>query len=166
VTAPHLILALVALQRVAELVLAQINTARLKRQGAVEIGARHYPLFVLLHGSWLLTILLLTDPDTVIDPLLLIFYVLLQFGRIWVFMSLGRYWTTRIVSLADAPLINSGPYRWMRHPNYLVVALEIPTLPLVFNMIWVALLFGLANLALLAYRIRVEEAALLPRRAA
>jgi methyltransferase len=166
VTAPHLILALVALQRVAELVLAQINTARLKRQGAVEIGARHYPLFVLLHGSWLLTILLLTDPDTVIDPLLLVFYVLLQFGRIWVFMSLGRYWTTRIVSLADAPLINSGPYRWMRHPNYLVVALEIPTLPLVFNMIWVALLFGLANLALLAYRIRVEEAALLPRRAA
>jgi methyltransferase len=166
VTGPHLILMLVVLQRLAELVLAQINTAWLKRRGAVEIGARHYPLFILLHGGWLLAIWLMLAPDTPIDPLLLLFYILLQLGRVWVLVSLGRYWTTRIVSLADAPLVRSGPYRFLRHPNYLVVALEIPTLPLVFHMIWLAVLFGAANIALLGYRIRIEESALTPRRAA
>jgi methyltransferase len=166
VSAPHLVLLLVVLQRLAELALAQRNTIRLRQQGAVEIGAGHYPLFILLHGSWLLAIAVLIAPDTRIDWPLLILYALLQFGRAWVLVSLGRFWTTRILSLADAPLVRRGPYRFLRHPNYLVVALEIPLLPLVFHMLSVALPFGIANLALLAYRIRIEEAALAARRAA
>ena len=160
------IVALVVLQRLAELALARRNTARLKRAGAVEIGAGHYPLFILLHGLWLVAIIAFLRPDTPIDVPLLLLYVLLQLGRVWVIASLGRYWTTRIVTLPGAGLVRRGPYRWLRHPNYLVVALEIPVLPLVFHMVWVALPFAAANLALLAYRIHVEDAALTARRPA
>jgi methyltransferase len=165
VTAAAAILALVVLQRAGELLLARRNTARLLSEGAVEIGAGHYPLFILLHGGWLLAIAASLRPDTPIEPAPLALYLLLQLGRIWILASLGRYWTTRVITSPRTPLVRKGPYRLLRHPNYLLVALEIPLLPLVFDMVWIAALFGLANLALLAWRIRLEEAALAPRRA-
>jgi methyltransferase len=166
VTAAALILGLVVLQRTGELLLARRNTARLLREGAFEIGAGHYPLFILLHGAWLAAIALSLRADTPIAPAPLALYLLLQLGRIWILATLGRYWTTRVITHPGTPLVRKGPYRFLRHPNYLLVALEIPLLPLVFDMVWIAVLFGLANLALLAWRIRLEEAALAPRRAA
>jgi methyltransferase len=166
VTAAALILGLVVLQRTGELLLARRNTARLLREGAVEIGAGHYPLFILLHGAWLAAIAVSLRADTPIAPAPLALYLLLQLGRIWILATLGRYWTTRVITHPGTPLVRKGPYRFLRHPNYLLVALEIPLLPLVFDMVWIAVLFGLANLALLAWRIRLEEAALAPRRAA
>jgi methyltransferase len=166
VSGPALILALVVLQRLGELALARRNTRRLMQAGASEIGAGHYPLFILLHGGWLVAIAASLRADTPLEPVPLALYLLLQLGRIWILASLGRYWTTRLVTLPDAPLVRRGPYRFLRHPNYLLVALEIPLLPLVFDMIWIAAAFGLANLALLAYRLRLEDAALSPRRAA
>jgi methyltransferase len=166
VSAAALILGLVVLQRLGELLLARRNTARLLREGAIEIGAGHYPLFILLHGAWLLAIAASLRPDTPIAPAPLALYLLLQLGRIWILATLGRYWTTRVITNPGTPLVRKGPYRFLRHPNYLLVALEIPLLPLVFDMVWIAVLFGLANLALLAWRIRLEEAALAPRRAA
>jgi methyltransferase len=160
-----LILALVVLQRLGELVLAKRNTAALLARGAVEIGARHYPLIVILHALWLLAILWrLPDPVTINWALLGIF-VLLQGLRLWVLSTLGPYWTTRIISLPGAPLVRRGPYRFVRHPNYLVVAGEILVLPLVFGETTVAIIFSLANAALLAWRIRQEETGLTPRRA-
>ncbi len=87
-------------------------------------------------------------------------YGLLQLGRLWVIASLGRRWTTRVIVVPGAPLVTRGPYRFLRHPNYLVVALEIPVLPLAFGAWQIALGFGLANLALLAHRIRLEARAL------
>ena len=165
-TAAALILGLVVLQRTGELLLARRNTARLLREGAFEIGAGHYPLFILLHGAWLAAIALSLRADTPIAPAPLALYLLLQLGRIWILATLGRYWTTRVITHPGTPLVRKGPYRFLRHPNYLLVALEIPLLPLVFDMVWIAVLFGLANLALLAWRIRLEEAALAPRRAA
>lgn len=90
-------------------------------------------------------------------------FLLLQAGRVWVIASLGPYWTTRIITVPGAPLVRSGPYRWLKHPNYLVVALEIPLLPLVAGQVWLAVGFGIANLALLAWRIRVENGALAER---
>jgi methyltransferase len=89
----------------------------------------------------------------------------LQAARLWVLASLGRFWTTRIVILPGAPLVRRGPYRYLRHPNYLVVAAEIAVLPLVFGAWGIALVFSLLNLVLLIQRIRVEDAALAPRRA-
>ena len=160
----YAIIFLVVLQRLGELLLANRNTKRLKAQGAVEIGASHYPLIVLLHTAWLLAVLwLLPAPLEISWPWLAIF-VLLQAARIWVIASLGPYWTTRIISVPGAALVKRGPYRFVRHPNYLVVAGEILALPLAFHEIPVAIFFSLANAAILFWRIREEEAGLVTRR--
>ncbi|MEQ8333267.1 isoprenylcysteine carboxylmethyltransferase family protein [Nisaea sp.] len=155
---------IVAGLRMAELVHARRNLTRLIARGGVEHGARHYPLFVLLHGSWLLALFFLVHGDVLPSLPLLALFAALQAVRVWIIASLGPYWTTRIVTLPDAPLIRRGPYRFLRHPNYLLVAVEIPLLPLAFGAWDIAALFGAANLALLAYRIRVEEAVLAERR--
>lgn len=164
-SAVTIILLLVALQRLGELVYAQRNTSRLLARGAVEIGRRHYPLFILLHGSWLLALFALVPADAAIDWPLLAFFVVLQGLRIWVVATLGPYWTTRILTLPSAPLVRKGPFRLVRHPNYCVVIAEIAVLPLVFGAWDIAIVFSLLNLALLAWRIRIEEQALAPRRA-
>ena len=164
-SALYVILALVACQRLAELVHARRNTRRLLARGGVEVGAGHYPLMVALHAGWLLAMALLIAPKTPLSVPLLTLYGLLQLARLWVQATLGRYWTTRIVIVAGAPLIQGGPYRFLRHPNYAVVAAEVAVLPLVFGAWEIAAAFSLLNLALLRHRIHIEDRALAPRRA-
>jgi methyltransferase len=159
-----IVIGLVALQRLAELVWSRRNERRLREAGATEAGRGHYPLLVLLHAGWLLAMLALIPPETEPHPLLLALYAGLQVLRVWTIASLGRFWTTRILTLPEAPLVRRGPYRWVRHPNYLVVIAEIAVLPLAFGAVGIALIFSAANLILLAVRIRAEEAALAPRR--
>ena len=159
----YVVVALVALQRLAELVHARRNEAGLRARGGVEVGARHYPFFVLLHGSSLLALAVLVDPAATVNWPLLGLYLVLQAGRIWVVASLGPYWTTRIITVPDAPLVRTGPYRWFRHPNYLVVVAEIAVLPLAFGAWRIAIVFSALNAALLWHRIRVETAALAAR---
>lgn len=158
------VLALVIAQRLVELWLAARNTRRLKAAGAVEIGSRHYPLFILLHGGWLVAIAVFTPWNTPPNVSLLGLYLLLQFARVWVISTLGRFWTTRIVSLPGAPLVKTGPYRFVRHPNYWVASLEIAILPLAFGQVGVAVGFSLLNALLIAWRVRVEERVLTDRR--
>jgi methyltransferase len=158
-----IIVALVAVERIAELVRARRNTRALLAKGGVEVGAGHYPLLVLLHGAWLAALLYAVPADTLPSLGWLGAFVLLQAFRLWVLASLGPYWTTRIITLPGAPLVRSGPYRFLRHPNYVVVVAEIAVLPLVFGAWRVALVFSALNLALLAWRIRVEQQALAPR---
>ncbi len=160
----YVIVALVALARTAELIHANRNTRALLARGGVEAGRGQYPLFVILHTAWLIALVALIPPDAPLVWPWLVLFVLLQFARVWVIASLGPYWTTRVITLPDAPLVRRGPYRFLRHPNYLVVAIEIPTLPLAFGAWPIALAFGLANLALLAWRIRIEDRTLAPRR--
>jgi len=162
----YIILALVVLQRMVEIVYAQRNTRALLARGAVEIGRGHYPLIVLLHAAWLTAIVLLLPQDAAIHWIPMAAFVLLQLARVWVIATLGPYWTTRIITLPDAPLVRSGPYRFVRHPNYLVVAGEILALPLAFGETGVALVFSALNAAILAWRIREENAALASRRVA
>lgn len=157
----RIVIALVALQRLAELALARRNTDRLMDAGGIEHGAGHYPVMVLFHAGWLVALLAAADGG-VSWPWLALFLAL-QAARVWVVASLGRYWTTRVITVPGAPLVRRGPYRWLRHPNYLVVALEIPVLPLALGLPWLALGFGLANLGVLWWRIRVEERALVDR---
>ena len=149
----------VAAQRLAELGLAQWNTQRLCAIGGVEFGAAHYPLMVALHAFWLLGLWLIGHERSV-DPLWLAAFVALQAGRVWVIVSLGRRWTTRIIVLPGVRAIARGPYRFLKHPNYLVVVLEIAVVPLALGLPLFAALFTFANLALIAYRIRVENRAL------
>jgi methyltransferase len=164
--AAYVIIGLVALQRLAELPYAARNTRRLLASGATEYGRRHYPLFVVLHASWLLAVVLALPPDPPINLVPLVAYFVLEVLRLWVLLSLGPYWTTRIISLPKAPLVRKGPYRFVRHPNYWIVVGEIALLPLVFGETVVATLFSLLNAALLFWRIRVENAALAARKAA
>jgi methyltransferase len=154
----------VAFLRVAELLHARRNLDRLLSAGGKEYHPGHYPFFVLLHGAWIVALFFLVREMRAPAPVLLGVFALLQCVRLWVIVSLGRFWTTRIVTLPGAPLVRRGPYRWFRHPNYLLVAVEIPLLPLAFGAWDLALLFGFANLVLLAYRIRAEEGVLAERR--
>ena len=157
---PQIAALLVAGLRLGELIHARRNTKRLLAAGGVEHGAGHYPLLVVLHGSWLAALFLLVPAAAPLGWGWLGFYGLLQLGRLWVIATLGGRWTTRVIAMPGTPRVTRGPYRFLRHPNYLVVALEIPVLPLAFGAWQIALGFGLANLALLAHRIRIEERAL------
>lgn len=159
----YLIVGFVAVQRLAELIYAKGNEKRLRAMGGIEHGRRHYPLFVLLHAGWLVVLAVLVAPETVPNWPLIAIFAGLQLGRVWVIATLGQYWTTRIITLPGAPLVRSGPYRWLRHPNYLIVIGEIAILPLAFNAIVIALVFSVLNAILLWHRIRVENRALAAR---
>ena len=153
------VLAFVTLQRLAELALSQRNTRRLLARGAIEVDPGHYPFLVLLHASWL-AVLWFLGPGPPIAILPLILFALLQLGRIWVIATLGDRWTTRIIVLPGEPLVTAGPYRWVNHPNYLIVIGEFAVLPLVFGLPMVAIVFSVLNGLLLWVRIRDENRAL------
>ena len=160
----HAILILVVLQRVAELWHASRNTTALKVRGGIEYGRRHYPLIVVLHASWLIAIAIGIRFDPAVRVFPLVLFVLVQALRVWVLATLGPYWTTRVITVPDAPLVNRGPYRFVRHPNYLVVIGEMALLPLVFGQVTNAILFSVLNAVLLAWRIRIEDGVLRLRR--
>jgi methyltransferase len=127
--------------------------------GAREHAPGHYPLIVAVHTAWLATLWWLA-PGRPIHVALLVLFLALQLGRIWVLRTLGPRWTTRIIVLPGAPLVTGGPFRFVSHPNYLVVIGEIAVLPLVFGLWKVALLFSVLNAVVLAIRIRAEDRAL------
>jgi methyltransferase len=153
------VLAFVTVQRLAELMLSQRNTRRLLARGAHEVAPGHYPFLVTLHAAWL-AVLWFLGPGPPIEIVPLILFVLLQLGRVWVIATLGERWTTRIIVLSGAPLVTSGPYRWVNHPNYLIVIGEIAVLPLAFGLPMVAIIFSALNGLLLWVRIRCENQAL------
>lgn len=157
-----LFIAFLVLQRLGELVLARRNTRRLLARGAVEHGAAHYPLIVALHAAWLISIAVLGWGRPV-HPGWLAAFALLQLFRLWILGTLGPRWTTRIIVL-DEPLVRRGPFRLLRHPNYTLVVLEIAVAPMVLGLTTVALVFSVLNAAVLAIRIRAENAALAPLR--
>jgi methyltransferase len=157
------ILGYVTIERLAELWLARRNTQRLLAKGASEHGASHYPAIFAVHAAWIITLWLLA-PGQGVDPFWLAMFVLLQFARFWVIATLGPRWTTRIIVVPDAPLVREGPYRFLNHPNYWVVAGEIAVLPLVFGLPWAALAFTILNAGILWIRVREENRALAPAR--
>ena len=154
-----ILLAFVTIQRIGELVLAHRNTARLKARGAVETGAEHYPLIVGLHAAWVVGLWALAWDRPVNMGWLAVFLVLMAL-RIWTLASLGERWTTRIITLPGEPRIRRGPYRFISHPNYVVVVGEVAVLPLAFGLNVYALVFSLLNASVLWIRIRAENAAL------
>ena len=156
---PIIIIAFVAVQRLLELALARRNTAQLLARGAHEVGANHYPLIVGFHAVWLLGLVWLAR-DQVVNWWLAGVFAILQGLRLWVLFTLGTRWTTRILIVPGQPLVVKGPYRFLSHPNYAVVAAEIFVLPLAIGLYWFALIGGLINLAILRVRIGVEERAL------
>lgn len=155
--APVIILALVIIQRISELYISYKNTKLLLAEGSQEFYPGHYPLIVAVHISWLAASLFSVFDKTTINELLLILYVTLQFARYYIIGTLGKYWTTRIIRNLQKPLVNRGIYKYIKHPNYLVVTLELYLLPLVFDLWLQSLLFGTLNLFVLALRIHYEN---------
>lgn len=162
-TLATIILLFVALQRGVELIYAARNTARLKQRGAVEFGRGHYPFMVVLHAAWLLAIASGVTRDPAVRLFPLVMYAVLQILRVWVIATLGPFWTTRVLSVPGDPVVRRGAYRYVRHPNYVIVIAEIPMLPLVFGQVANAIVFSALNLALIAWRVRIENAALAQR---
>jgi len=155
---------LVALQRLLELGFSRRNERILRARGAVERGKEHYPLIVAMHTLWLLSTLVegtLRGPDfPAYWPVPLALFLLVQPLRYWAVFSLGENWNTKILVVPGAELVRRGPYRYLRHPIYVVVVVEIFTLPLIFGAWITALLFSVLNAILLSVRIREENRAL------
>lgn len=156
---------LVAAVRLVELARARRNTRRLLAAGGREVGRGHYPVMVALHVALLagapLEVWLLARP--LLPPLAALGLGVLAGTmalRWWVMATLGERWTTRIVVLPGAARVTAGPFRFLRHPNYLAVAFEVPAIALVHTAWLTALVVGGANLALLRHRIRTEDDAL------
>jgi methyltransferase len=156
------ILGLVTLQRLGELVLSRRNTERLLAQGAREAAPGHYPLIVALHAAWLVGLwyVVVWRLGIGVSWSWLAVFVVLQGLRVWAIVTLGPRWTTRIIVLPGAPLVREGPYRFVSHPNYCIVAAEILVLPLCFGLVWYGVVFSVLNALVLWIRIRAEEAAL------
>jgi methyltransferase len=153
------ILVLVTVQRLGELVLSRYNTSKLLARGAIEVGAGHYPLIVSVHAAWLIALWIWGRGESV-NLVALALFIALQGLRVWIIATLGARWTTRIIVLPSEPLVASGPYRYLSHPNYAVVAAEIATLPLALHLPVLALIFTGLNAAVLAIRLRAETRAL------
>lgn len=156
---------IIVFERLGELLLTRRNAARLLARGGFAAGEAHYPAMVLLHtailvGAPLEVYLLGRDflPWLGLPMLALVGGTMAL--RYWAISTLGDRWTTRILVVPGEPPVTGGPYRFVRHPNYLAVIVEVAALPLVHSAWLSALLFSLANAAVLRLRIRAEEAAL------
>ncbi|WP_409270420.1 isoprenylcysteine carboxyl methyltransferase family protein [Neobacillus sp. SCS-31] len=154
----------VIFQRIAELIIARKNERRMKREGALEFGQAHYPWMVLMHTSFFLSLILevwaLTKGLSPLWPILLAVFILAQVGRIWALSSLGKYWNTKIIVLPGANIVRKGPYRFIRHPNYAIVTIELLVIPLLFGAFITAAVFAVLNAIILSVRIPAEEEAL------
>ena len=161
-----IILIFITLQRIGELLWSHRNTKRLLALGAREYFPHHYWMIVTLHVSWLIMLFykLSSVSYLLINWFFVGVFVVLTVFRLWVLISLGTYFTTRIISLHTDPLVKSGPYRWLKHPNYQVVKLEIICVPLIFGWWDIAILWGTLNFLILWHRVRREEEALEPRK--
>ena len=153
------ILGFITLQRASELPVARANTKRLIERGAHEVAPGHYPLIVAVHGLWLAALWLQAPGRPVHLPFLALF-VLLEGLRIWTLRTLGPRWTTRIIVMPGEKLVARGPYRFVNHPNYLVVIGEIAVVPLIFSLGLTTIVFTILNAIVLTIRIRAEGRAL------
>ena len=159
----YFILAFVIIQRLVELLIAKRNEKSMLTKGAYEVGASHYKFMILLHASFFVSFLVeVVFFKSIFTPnyWLLAVFLLLQLLRVWCLMSLGTFWNTRIIILPGAKVVEKGPYKFLRHPNYLVVCLEIAVLPLMFQAYVTAICFTILNLLMLSVRIPIEEKAL------
>ncbi len=147
----------IILQRFAELLYSNYNTKKLLKNGAKEYNSKHYPLFIILHTCWIVSLVLFIDHNDKPKTSLIVLFFILQFLRLWVLLTLGKYWTTRIIYLEGTKLVKKGPYKWLKHPNYIIVFFEILILPLAFNSWIIAIIFTIFNTILLLYRISLEN---------
>jgi methyltransferase len=161
---PQLVAVAVLLQRGLEELYSRRNTANLLAKGGREVGRAYYPVVAVSHLAWIAGIFLLLPPASPVIWWLAAVYVALQVVRVWVIASLGPFWTHRIITVAGIATVRRGPYRWIRHPNYAVTVAETFLLPLVFGGWGVALIMTAIWVAVIRYKIVLEDQALAERR--
>ena len=149
----------VILLRLTELIIARSNEKWMRRNGAVEYGQAHYPFIVLLHSLFFVSLIIEYNvkESTAFFPLLAVIYLILAALKFWVISSLGKFWNTKILRIPSAILINKGPYRFVKHPNYIIVVSELLVIPLTFQLYYTAAIFTLLNAIMLFVRIREEN---------
>ena len=149
----------VIIQRLSELYIARGNEKWLRSQGAVEYGKEHYPFIVALHTLFIISIIVeyILRGNTPIDFVFLILFALLLLFKFWALSSLGKYWNTKIYHIPGVALVNKGPYKFLKHPNYMVVVSEIAIIPLAFHLYYTAIIFTLLNAVMLTVRIKEEN---------
>ena len=159
-----ILIGLVIIQRLVELRIAKRNEQRLKSSGAIEAGASHYPFMVAMHSSFFICLIaevLFTDrPLSPAWPVLLAIFLAMQVLRVWCLATLGKFWNTKIIILPGANVVKRGPYKWLRHPNYVIVTTELLVFPLIFQAYFTAIVFMALNAWMLSVRIPAEERAL------
>lgn len=158
-------LGLLGVERLAELVLSRRNAARAFARGAVEVGQGHFRVMGPFHAAFLVAcaaeVLVFDRPfPGTLGVACLVGALLAQGLRYWAIATLGERWNVRIIVLPEAPPVTGGPYRFLRHPNYLAVVLEMALVPLIHGAYLTAIVFSAGNAALLWVRIRAEERAL------
>ena len=162
----YTVIGIVIFQRLIELVISNRNEKWLLSRGAVQYGANHYKYIVLMHTCFFLALIQeyifhsMHKELNILNYSFLVFFIILQLGRIWVIASLGKYWNTKIFRIKSRPLVNKGPYKFLKHPNYVIVTLEILILPLIFDLYYTAVIFTIWNAIMLTIRIRAENIAL------
>lgn len=161
----YMFIALIGVERLAELVVSRRNAKWSLAQGGREFGRGHYPAMVTMHA--LLLVSCVVEVATSHRPFLpwlgwpmVLVVVASTAVRWWCVSVLGRHWNPRLIVIAGVPLVRRGPYRWLHHPNYTAVAAEVAALPLVHSAWATAIAFSIANAAVLTVRIRAENLAL------
>lgn len=162
----YTILIVTITQRIVELFIASNNEQWMKERSGIEVGNGHYKYFIFLHICFFIFFFLEVQYNYVVQGKILfniyffVIFVVAQIGRVWCIISLGRFWNTKIIVIPNVILIKKGPYRWLKHPNYVIVFIEFVALPLIFGAPFVAIVFPLLHLLLLTIRIPLEERAL------
>jgi len=151
-------------QRGLEEIYSQWNTRRLLAQGAHEEGREYYTVVAVTHLAWISAIFFLISPQENASSLLIALYLVLQFARYWIIGTVGRYWTHRIITLPGAPIVGRGPYKFIKHPNYMVSIIETFLLPACFGAYALSGIMGAVWTVVLLYKMRLEDAALAGRR--
>ncbi|MGZ4159476.1 MAG: isoprenylcysteine carboxyl methyltransferase family protein [Neobacillus sp.] len=157
-------LAIIIVQRIIELFIARRNEKWMKQRGAIEFGRKHYRYIVWMHMLFFISLclekILFNRELSYIWPVLVLIFSIAQIIRIWAIFSLGKYWNTKIIVLPNAGVVRKGPYRYIKHPNYFVVSIELTVVPLLFGAYITAVLFTFLNFIMLSIRIPEEEVAL------
>lgn len=161
-----LVMLFVIFQRLTELKISSRNEILLKKMGGVEFGSNHYKFIVLMHALFFISMIseyFIRDSYGKLSDLshfFLVIFAVLQAGRVWVIVSLGKFWNTKIIRVPGTELVIAGPYRYIKHPNYVIVACEIFTLPAIFGLWYTAIIFSVLNALMMIVRIKEENKAL------
>jgi len=154
-----LFISFIILLRIAELILSRRNEIWLLQNGAIEYGQKHYPYIVALHVLFIVSLIIeysITQTAS-LSLFFLVLYLLFVLFKALVISSLGKFWNTKIYHIPDFPLMKNGVYKYIKHPNYLIVIAEIAIIPLVFHLYYTAIAFTVLNAIILSIRIKEEN---------